>query len=59
MYWVRRKMVAWTREVEMETNGHMKKCVKNAFGLGDKMNVKGEKEKYVKDTLRFLPCEIK
>lgn len=52
-------MVAWTRAVEMETNKHMKKCVKNAFGLGDKMNVKGEKEKYVKDTLRFLPCEIK
>lgn len=52
-------MVAWTRAVEMETNGHTKKWVKNSFGLGDKMNVKCEKEKYVKDILRFLPCEIK
>lgn len=45
--------------VEMETNPHMKKCVKNSVGLGDKMKVKGEKEKYVKDTPRFLACEIK
>ena len=43
----------------METNRHMKKCVKNSVGLGDKMKVKGGKEKYVKDTPRFLACEIK
>lgn len=43
----------------MDRNGHMRKHVTNSTSLGDKMDVEGEKEGYVKDTPRILACEAK
>lgn len=60
MYGTRRERItAWTKEVEMDRNGHMRKHVTNSTSLGDKMDVEGEKEGYVKDTPRILACEAK
>lgn len=43
----------------MDRNGYMRKYVINLISFGDKMDVEGEKEGYVKDIFRILVCEVK
>lgn len=47
----------WTGAGQMERYRHqcMRKGVKNSLSLGDKMDVEGEKQGYVKDKLSQVP----